>query len=207
MADTLPRKRPPPRPPHPWRATGWHLKSGKVISYSMQMPGMVEAHVERSDPKDPWHWRLGGAGSTFNAETGRYSQSKSQPYATADGAAQDAEREMERRLHQALHAIGTIRKERFFNPMEAAEIWVIVRQPGCVPERKRPPEQTPAGTLAFLREGFACRPEGTQFTVVELTHDYDLHVWDGREGVTIDEHMASIDWNEVEAARGMEHDT
>ena len=71
--------------------------------------------------------------------------------------------------------------------------WIIVHEPGLVPEKKRPDAQTPEGVLAFLRELIACRPEGTRYTVAELTWDHDMWVSDGHELLDIEAAMAGTD--------------
>jgi hypothetical protein len=57
--------------------------------------------------------------------------------------------------------------------------WVIVREPGCVPQKKGPFlfDQVDG----FLQELVDCRPEGTQLTIVSLTWDFDVWVDDGHE--------------------------
>lgn len=77
--------------------------------------------------------------------------------------------------------------------------WVIVRDPGCIPEKKGPfPVDRVSG---FIRELIACRSAETQITVVSLTYDYDIWVDDGRERIVIEDSLAEMtpeDWAYVE---------
>jgi hypothetical protein len=61
--------------------------------------------------------------------------------------------------------------------------WVIVREPGCVPQKKGP---FPFDQLdGFLQELVDCRCADTDLTVVSLTWDFDVWVQDGRERLSI----------------------
>lgn len=63
--------------------------------------------------------------------------------------------------------------------------WIIVREPGCVPEKKCPPHQSNLGAIAMIADLLDCRPPGTHLTLCELTWDHDLWASDGREELTI----------------------
>ena len=58
--------------------------------------------------------------------------------------------------------------------------WIIVQEPGKVPEKKAPPH-TDDGAVDFLIQLALCRPEGTLYTLAELTWDNDLWVQSGGE--------------------------
>lgn len=67
-----------------------------------------------------------------------------------------------------------------------ARTWIILREPGCTPERKLPPPG-PAGLRDFLRELVECRPVGTSITLVhvgETEPDY-MDCECGREWLSI----------------------
>lgn len=69
--------------------------------------------------------------------------------------------------------------------------WIIVQEPGCIPEKKG---HFPYERLeGFLRELIACRPAGTQYTIVSLTWDFDIWVESGREYLTMCEVLAECD--------------
>lgn len=63
--------------------------------------------------------------------------------------------------------------------------WIIVHEPGLVPEKKVPHPQSAAGEEDFLIQLALCRPEGTSYTVARLTWDHDLWVSDGGEELSI----------------------
>lgn len=67
--------------------------------------------------------------------------------------------------------------------------WVIVREPGCVPETKRPIGTLHSDALTLLRELVACRPENATLTLARLTSDGELWVSCGREELTISAHQ------------------
>jgi hypothetical protein len=71
--------------------------------------------------------------------------------------------------------------------------WIIVRKPGCIPETKRPGDQTWEGVEAFLRELIDCNPEGTKFTLARLSYGFDLWVEDGHEYLRVGELMRGLD--------------
>jgi hypothetical protein len=58
--------------------------------------------------------------------------------------------------------------------------WIIVRQPGCAPQKKRPGAEGDGSAEAMLRALFECCPAETQLTLVRLTWSHDLWVDDGR---------------------------
>jgi hypothetical protein len=66
--------------------------------------------------------------------------------------------------------------------------WIIVNEPGRVPEKKIPHPQTYDGVDSFLWELIGCRPKGTEYVVAQLTWDNDLWVEDGHERLTITEY-------------------
>ena len=61
--------------------------------------------------------------------------------------------------------------------------WIIVHEPGRIPEKKNPCPQTDDGVTDFLIALALCRPPGTCYTVAELTWDHDLLVQSGREAL------------------------
>ena len=63
--------------------------------------------------------------------------------------------------------------------------WIIVHEPGKVPEKKIPHPQTCDGAADFLIALALCRPEGTRYTVARLTWDHDLWVSEGGEDLAI----------------------
>lgn len=63
--------------------------------------------------------------------------------------------------------------------------WIIVHEPGKVPEKKRPLSQTHEGAIDFLIQLALCRPEGTEYTLAELTWDHDLWVQSGGEALAM----------------------
>lgn len=65
--------------------------------------------------------------------------------------------------------------------------WIIVHEPGLVPELKMPPTQSAEGVLDFLIALRDCRPQGTTYTVARLTWNNDLWVNSGDEELTIAE--------------------
>lgn len=69
------------------------------------------------------------------------------------------------------------------------KIWIIVHEPGHVPEKKGSFSNDDKAE-AFLRELIACRPIGTRYTVARLTWDDDLWVDDGGETLSIIESWA-----------------
>lgn len=71
--------------------------------------------------------------------------------------------------------------------------WIIVNQPGCVPQKKSPPDQSAGGVETFLRELVACRPDGTKFTIVQLSHDFDLWVEDGHCQIQVSDAMKAAE--------------
>jgi hypothetical protein len=62
--------------------------------------------------------------------------------------------------------------------------WVIVQDPGMAPEKKAPP-RTDEGAVDFLIQLALCRPEGTSYTLAELTWDNDLWVQSGSEALAM----------------------
>lgn len=63
--------------------------------------------------------------------------------------------------------------------------WVIVHEPGKVPEKKRPHPQTYDGMVDFLICLALCRPPSTSYTLAQLTWDHDLWVSSGNEELSI----------------------
>jgi hypothetical protein len=63
--------------------------------------------------------------------------------------------------------------------------WIIVHEPGKVPEKKRPHPQTDDGVVDFLITLALCRPPGTSYTLAQLTWDHDLWVSSGDEELSI----------------------
>jgi hypothetical protein len=63
--------------------------------------------------------------------------------------------------------------------------WIIVHEPGKVPEMKSPLMQTHDSALDFLIQLALCRPEGTRYTLAELTWNQDLWVSEGGEALDI----------------------
>jgi hypothetical protein len=59
-------------------------------------------------------------------------------------------------------------------------VWIIVKEPGRIPEKKDPP-QTNAGVVQFLKELVERRPKGTEYVVANLTWNGDLWVESGNE--------------------------
>jgi hypothetical protein len=53
---------------------------------------------------------------------------------------------------------------------DVRDIWVIVRDPGCVPERKLP-MLGEHGLRDFLRELVECRPAETDITIIRVDAD------------------------------------
>lgn len=70
------------------------------------------------------------------------------------------------------------------NAGQIVKRWIIVHEPGRVPEKKVPP-QTCEGTMDFLISLALCRPEGTRYTVAALTWNHDLWVSEGGEDLDI----------------------
>lgn len=62
--------------------------------------------------------------------------------------------------------------------------WIIVQEPGRVPEKKAPP-RTDDGAVDFLIQLALCRPAGTHYTLAELTWDHDLWVQSGSEALAM----------------------
>lgn len=62
--------------------------------------------------------------------------------------------------------------------------WIIVHEPGKVPEKKIPHPQTSGGATDFLISLALCRPAGTRYTIAELTWDHDLWLQEGAEALT-----------------------
>lgn len=63
--------------------------------------------------------------------------------------------------------------------------WIIVHEPGKVPEKKIPHPQTSEGALDFLISLALCRPNGTRYTLAALTWNHDLWVSEGGEELDI----------------------
>jgi len=63
--------------------------------------------------------------------------------------------------------------------------FVILRDDGCVPEKKGPFGDF-RQAVGFAREAVAARPASTQITIVRPLPDGDLDVCDGREALAID---------------------
>lgn len=63
--------------------------------------------------------------------------------------------------------------------------WIIIREPGFVPVKKDP---IAYGVTEFLRECVKYYPEGTTYTICELTWDFDLWVQCGREYLAMAAH-------------------
>lgn len=63
--------------------------------------------------------------------------------------------------------------------------WIIVHEPGKVPEKKTPHPQTDDGAMDCLISLALCRPPGTDYTLAELTWDNDLWVSSGHEELSI----------------------
>lgn len=63
--------------------------------------------------------------------------------------------------------------------------WIIVHEPGKVPEKKHPHPQTCEGAIDFLITLALCRSKGTRYTLVQLTWDQDLWVSEGAEELAI----------------------
>ncbi|MBR0653442.1 hypothetical protein GXW78_27615 [Roseomonas terrae] len=74
-------------------------------------------------------------------------------------------------------------------PADATETvikrWIIVHEPGMVPEKKRPHPQTSEGAEDFLIQLALCRPPGTRYTLACLTWDHDLWVCSGEEALSM----------------------
>lgn len=71
--------------------------------------------------------------------------------------------------------------------------WVIVQEPGRIPETQKPMQPSWEGLENLIRELIKCRPEGTQLTLASLSYGYDLWVEDAREWLREGEIMASLD--------------
>lgn len=68
-------------------------------------------------------------------------------------------------------------------PVEVTAVkkyFVILRDAGCVPEKKGGWRESKAAT-DFIREVIACRPATTEITLVHQTWYDDIWVSDGRE--------------------------
>lgn len=63
--------------------------------------------------------------------------------------------------------------------------WIIIFEPGLVPDKKVPIPQTDAGAIDFLRKLIALHKLETRLTLCRLTWNHDLWVDDGREYVAI----------------------
>lgn len=63
-------------------------------------------------------------------------------------------------------------------------VYIIVHEPGFIPDKKIPP-QTDQGVTAFLLELEICKPPGTTYTVVELVWDGDIWVQSGAEWLSV----------------------
>jgi hypothetical protein len=59
-------------------------------------------------------------------------------------------------------------------------VYIIVHEPGCIPEKKHP-IQTDEGITRFLLALEMCRPKGTFCTVVKLVWNGDIWVQHGSE--------------------------
>ncbi len=73
----------------------------------------------------------------------------------------------------------------------ARRTWIIVHEPGLVPQTKRPPDQSHMGVITFLRELMANRASETRFIIAVLSYGFDLWVQDGREFLAIDAAFAA----------------
>ena len=87
--------------------------------------------------------------------------------------------------------------------------WVIVREPGRIPETKSPMKPTWEGVETLIRELIECRPEGTQLILARLSYGYDLWTEDAREWLRIGEAMkthscADCHWFEADQEDGNE---
>lgn len=78
--------------------------------------------------------------------------------------------------------------------------WVIVREPGRIPETKKPMRTDWDGVEKLIRDLIECRPEGTQLTLASLSYGYDLWVEDAREWLQMGEEMRSLDASEPTCA-------
>jgi hypothetical protein len=67
--------------------------------------------------------------------------------------------------------------------------YILVHEPGCVPEKKVP-RQTHEGVTEFLLALQMCRPKGTHYTVVQVVWDGDIWVDSGSMWLDIEKGMA-----------------
>lgn len=65
------------------------------------------------------------------------------------------------------------------------QVYIIVHEPGLVPDKKHPPQNVD-GVTEFLLALELCKPKGTTYTVVELTWDGDIWVQSGNEWLSLD---------------------
>ena len=79
--------------------------------------------------------------------------------------------------------------------------WIIIHEPGKIPDLKRPPDQSDDGLDAFLVEAIKHYPTST-FTVCRLTWNDDLWIEDGAGRLAENAAMDSLtpeDWAEINA--------
>lgn len=82
--------------------------------------------------------------------------------------------------------------------------WIIIHEPGKIPDLKRPPDQSDDGLDAFLGELTKHYPT-SKFTVCRLTWNDDLWVEDGAGRLAENAAMDSItdeDWAQIRAHCG-----
>jgi len=70
--------------------------------------------------------------------------------------------------------------------MTAKKYFVVLREEGCVPEKKGG-WPTREAAIEFVRECAGCRPASTLITLLTLTWDDDLWAECGREALHIDD--------------------
>lgn len=68
---------------------------------------------------------------------------------------------------------------------ESSKYFVLIHEPGCVPQRKIPHPQTMVGAVAFVAECLECRSPWTDYTICEVTPELDLHTESGFTAIDI----------------------
>jgi len=69
--------------------------------------------------------------------------------------------------------------------------WVIVQEPGCIPQIKSPMGNDYSDALTLIRELVECRPPGTILTLAQLTWNDELWVDSGNVESQIAEYLTA----------------
>lgn len=82
--------------------------------------------------------------------------------------------------------------------------WIVIHEPGRIPDLKRPPQQSDDGLDTFL-EALTKHYPTSKFTVCRLTWNDDLWIEDGAGRLAENAAMASLtpeDWAEIDRMHG-----